>query len=549
MAEKIQARIPAGMRDILPEQMIKRQYVLDVVRAVFEQYGFEPIQTPAIELSETMTGKYGEEAERLIYKTWYGDTPNDELSLRYDLSVPLCRLVAMYPDLPRPFKRYQIAPVWRADRPQKGRYREFFQCDADVVGSPSMLADAEIVAVVYEVLRRLGFTDFTISINNRKILDGIGQYAGVPETLQAGLYRSIDKLDKIGLDGVRRELLMVGMPTEPQQPLQRVARLAIQGKLDVANLREDLAIDNVLDSNLVDAILPTFQNLIREAMSKQIPSGELQAATTQLVGDLASQLRAFYGNQVVVIPDDVVDRLLDLLQIKGPGQDVLDGLTRRLQGQPRAMEGIDDLRSLFNYLSAMGVPDDAYELNFAMVRGLEYYTGPIYETTIRKPKAMPSITGGGRYDDLIGLFASTSYPATGTSFGIERIIDAMDELGMFPSDIGRTTAQVLVTSFGEEMVSASLGLSTQLRQAGINTAMYFDYADRLGDQIGYASAKGIPYVVILGPDEWAAGQATIRRLGQTAEESEQRTVRLDDAADTILNWYGEYTEGQQGKES
>jgi histidyl-tRNA synthetase len=540
MPEKIQARIPAGMRDILPEQMIKRQYVLDVVRAVFEQFGFEPLQTPAIELSETLTGKYGEEAERLIYKTWYGDTLSDELSLRYDLSVPLCRLVAMYPDLPRPFKRYQIAPVWRADRPQKGRYREFYQCDADSVGSSSMLADAEIIAVVYEVLRRLGFTDFTISINNRKILDGIGQYTGVPETLQAGLYRSIDKLDKIGLGGVRRELLMVGMPTGPQQPLQRVARLAIQGKFDVANLREGLLAQNAgesaLDSRLVDAILPTFQNLIREAMSKQIPTGELQAVTAQLVGDLASQLRAFYGDQVVVIPDIVVDQLLDLLQINGLAKDVLDGLTKRLQGQPRAMEGIGELRLMFDYLSSMGVPDDAYELNFAMVRGLEYYTGPIYETTIRKPKAMPSITGGGRYDELIGLFASTSYPATGTSFGIERIIDAMDELGMFPSDIGRTTAQVLVTSFGEEMVNASLGLATHLRQVGINTTMYFDCADRLGDQIGYASAKGIPYVIILGTNEWAAGQATIRRLGQTAEESEQRTVRLDDVADTIRLW-------------
>jgi histidyl-tRNA synthetase len=184
----------------------------------------------------------------------------------------------------------------------------------------------------------------------------------------------------------------------------------------------------------------------------------------------------------------------------------------------------------------MGIPDAAYELNFAMVRGLEYYTGPIYETTIRKPKAMPSITGGGRYDELIGLFASSSYPATGTSFGIERIIDAMDELNMFPSEIGRTTAQVLVTSFGKGMTNASLGLATQLRQAGICTAMYFDYEERLGDQIGYASAKGIPFVIIVGPDEWAAGQATIRKLGQTADESEQRTVSLDAVVNTITGW-------------
>src|SRR5689334_7955707 len=226
MANKVAPRLPAGMRDILPEQMIKRQYVLDVVRSVFEEFGFEPLQTPAIELSETLLGKYGEDAEKLIFKTWYGDQPSGDLSLRYDLSVPLCRIVAMYPDLPKPFKRYQISPVWRAERPQKGRYREFYQCDVDIVGSDSMAADAEVVAVVYEILRRLGFSDVTVSINNRKILDGIGQYAGVPEALQPGLYRSIDKYDKIGLEGVRRELLMVGVPTEPQQGYLKIVREA-----------------------------------------------------------------------------------------------------------------------------------------------------------------------------------------------------------------------------------------------------------------------------------------------------------------------------------
>jgi histidyl-tRNA synthetase len=237
MTEQAPARIPAGMRDILPEQMLKRQYVLDTVRAVFETFGFEPLQTSAIELAETLLGKYGEDAERLIYRAWYGNAPGGEYALRYDLSVPLARFAAMNPDLPRPFKRYQIAPVWRADRPQKGRYREFYQCDADIVGSESMLADAEIVAVMVEVFKRLGFTDYVTAINNRKILDGIGQYAGVPESLQPGLYRSIDKLDKIGLDGVQRELLMVGVPTAPREPLQRTARLAIQGKIELGGLR------------------------------------------------------------------------------------------------------------------------------------------------------------------------------------------------------------------------------------------------------------------------------------------------------------------------
>src|SRR5437660_11232412 len=213
IANKIEPRVPRGMRDILPERMIRRQYVIDVIREVFEEFGFEPLQTPAIELSETLMGKYGPDAERLIYSANY---PNgkDPLSLRYDLSVPLCRVVAMYPELPKPFKRYQIAPVWRAERPQKGRYREFYQCDVDTVGSASMLADAENVNVIYEVLRRLGFKKFVVNINDRRILTGIGQCSGVPEELLGGLYRSIDKLEKIGLDGVREELRRNEIPDD-----------------------------------------------------------------------------------------------------------------------------------------------------------------------------------------------------------------------------------------------------------------------------------------------------------------------------------------------
>jgi histidyl-tRNA synthetase len=541
MAEKVPPRIPAGMRDILPESMLKRQYVIDVVRGVFEEFGFDPLQTSAIELTETMTGKYGEDAERLIYKAWYGDTPGDEFSLRYDLSVPLSRVVAMYPELPRPFKRYQIAPVWRADRPQKGRYREFFQCDADTVGPSSMLADAEIVAVMYEVLVRLGFGDFTVAINNRKILDGIGQYAGVPASLQPGLYRSIDKLDKIGLDGVRQELLTVGLPDEPRQPLQRVARLAIQGKLAPDELRDRLVGSpdeggEGLDAALVNEVLAPMQNLIQGAIEQDVPSGRLQAVTNQLVNELAPQLRAYYGAQVDIIPEDAVARLLDLLQITGPTVEVLDDLAAQLADYPRAMEGIDELRALFGFLDVLGVPESAYEISFAMVRGLEYYTGPIFETTIRKPKAMPSIIGGGRYDELIGMFSDVSYPATGTSFGIERIIDAMDELDMFPPDIRSTTAEVLVTIFNAGTADDSLKAATMLRQAGIRTTTYFDPDARLGEQIGYASAKGIPFVVILGPDEIAAEQATVRRLGETREESEQRVVPLPGLVDALRNW-------------
>lgn len=534
MPEKVTPRLPAGMRDILPTQMIKRQYVLDVVRSVFEQFGFEPLQTPAIELTETVSGKYGEDAERLIFRTWYGEEPGSELSLRYDLSVPLSRVAAMYPDLPRPFKRYQIAPVWRADRPQKGRYREFYQCDVDIVGTTSMLADAEVVAIIYTVLNRLGFSEFTISINNRKLLDGIGEYAGVPQALAAGLYRSIDKLDKIGLDGVRQELLMVGVPTDPKEPLQRGARLVIQGKLQPADLRANLL--ESLDPRLVDTVLEPMQARIQDTINRQVPSGQLQAETMQLVNDLAPGLRSYYGSQADIIPEEVVDRLLDLLQVSGQPQQVLADLASRLADYPRAMEGIQELRDLFRYLDALAVPESAYRLNFAMVRGLEYYTGPIFETTVEKPKAMPSITGGGRYDELIGVFSTVSYPAVGTTLGIERIIDAMEELDMFPPEIRATTAEVLVSVFNPETADASLEVASLLRAAGINTTLYFDASDSLRDQIGYASTKSIPFVVIIGTDEIAANQVTVRRLGATAKESEQRTISRSDLATTIRNW-------------
>lgn len=538
MPEKVQPRLPAGMRDILPEQMIKRQYVLDTVRSVFEEYGFEPLQTPAIELSETLLGKYGEDAERLIFKSWYGDTPGGDLSLRYDLSVPLCRVVGMYPELPRPFKRYQMAPVWRADRPQKGRYREFYQCDVDIVGSDSMLADAEIVAVMVAVFKRLGFEDVTIAINNRKLLDGIGEFAGVPENLQAGLYRSIDKLDKIGLEGVRRELLMVGVPAGISQPIQRVARLGIQGKLPLAELAKNLAAaeEYPFDAKLIARLTGPLQKLIEEAIAQNIAPGELQAATASLVGALALEIRAGLGEAAEVIPEEVVDRLLDLLQLTGQPGEILAGLATRMEGIPRAEEGINELSSLFRYLAALGVPEDVVRLNFAMVRGLEYYTGPIFETTVEKPKAMPSITGGGRYDNLIGLFSPVSYPATGTSLGIERIIDVMDELDMFPEGLGSTTAQALVTLFSDNTVEASLGVAALLREAGVNTALYFDYSGGLRDQIGYASAKGIPFVIVIGPDEVEKGEVTIRKLGETAKDSEQRTVRRADLVKTLQGW-------------
>ena len=439
MATFIRPRVPRGMRDILPEQMIRRQYVIDVIRDVFEEFGFEPLQTPALELSEVLTGKYGPDAEKLIYQAGHVGGKED-ISLRYDLSVPLCRVVAMHPQLPKPFKRYQIDPVWRAERPQKGRYRQFFQCDADTVGTESMLADAENVNLIYQVLIRLGFEQFEININDRKLITGIGQFAGVPDEQLGGLYRSIDKLDKIGLAGVRDELA---------------------------------------------------------------------------------------ENQ---IPEPVIEKLLALLQIEGDSAAVLNALSEQLGDSEVAKEGIAELEELNGYLTTLGVPDEFYRVNVSMVRGLEYYTGPIYETVVEEPK-IGSITGGGRYDELIGSFSKQGYPATGTSFGIERIIDVMEEFDMFPAAVGKTVTQVLVTVFDAELAQESLKLATLLRQDGIRTEVYCR-STRLSAQIKYADTKGIPYAVILGSDELESGKVAIRNLASR----EQQIVPREELVKHIQRW-------------
>jgi histidyl-tRNA synthetase len=437
--KKVVPRVPRGMRDILPQQMIQREYVTGVIRGVFEEFGFEPLQTPALELEETLLGKYGPDAERLMYSAGHREG-KEKLSLRYDLSVPLSRVVAQYPDLIKPFKRYQIAPVWRAERPQKGRYREFYQCDADTVGSASMLADAETLDLTYEILARLGFKQFVMNVNDRKLLNGIGQYAGVPDEQLGGLYRSIDKLDKIGLEGVE---------------------------------------------------------------------GELRKNS---------------------IPEEATRRLLDLLQIEGTNQEILARLRVVLAGYPEAMQGIAELGEILEYLPALGVPERFYQVVPSMVRGLEYYTGPIFETVVEEPK-IGSITGGGRFDNLAGMFMPRSLPATGTTIGIERIVDVMEELQMFPPGVGRTVSQVLVTRFGPALVAESLRLAHELRMEGLKAEMYFE-DDSLARQVRYADRKGIPYVAIVGPDEVAAGQVALRDLARQRQVS----VARREAAAQVRAW-------------
>ena len=435
VASKITPRLPKGMRDFLPQDMLRRRFVVETVRSVFEEFGFEPLDTPVLELEETLLGKYGPEAEKLIYFAHHPEG-RERLALRYDLSVPLSRVMAMHQDLAKPFRRYQISPVWRAERPQRGRYREFYQCDVDIVGSARMLADAEILGVIDAVLSRLGFTDFAVKMNNRKILNGIGRFSGVPEGSLGSLYRAIDKLEKIGAEGAEEEL-----------------------------------------------------------RQHQIPP----AATRRVLG---------------------------LLEIRGDNRLVLAQLRARLESDEEAAEGLAELDEILSHLEAMGAPPARYRVEFTMVRGLEYYTGPIYETFVERP-AIGSLTGGGRYDRLIGLFMPRSLPATGTTIGIERILDVMQEFGMFPGE-EKSVVQVLMTVFSQDLLGKSLHLASLLRRAGVKTEVFLE-AKKLTDQLRYAQEKGVPFVAILGPKEVEAELVTIKSL----RDGTQRDVAWSKAAEMI----------------
>lgn len=428
MAQKIEPRIFKGARDFLPPQMVRRNYVINIIKTVFEKYGFEPLETPAIELWETLAGKYGDEGDRLIYR--FTDRGDREVGLRYDLTVPLSRVVAMYPQIPKPFKRYQIQPVWRADRPQKGRFREFYQCDVDIVGSASMLADAEIIAIIYEILTTLRFEEFTIRINSRKVLSGMVEVSGASMEKEFDIYRAIDKLDKIGFEGVTEEL------------------------------------------------------------------------------------------RKLVIPEEAVGRLLDLLKIEGTSTQRLHTAAGLLAESAVGQQGLAELTALFQYLAHYQIPDSCYAFDICLARGLDYYTGPIYETVVEKPH-IGSITGGGRYDNLIGLFSGQNQPATGSSVGLERIITVMEELEMFPPHLN-TSTRVLVTVFNEELLPYSIQIAGELRQAGINTDLYTG-ASKLRGQFGLANDKNIPLVVVAGPDEQAQGRVNVKNMAS----GEQQTVPLD----------------------
>ena len=441
MAQK--PSIPKGTRDFGPQEMARRNYIFDTIREVYSLYGFQQIETPAMENLSTLMGKYGEEGDKLLFKILNsGDflrdvKPDDfadgatghlaaqlcEKGLRYDLTVPFARYVVQHrEELALPFRRYQIQPVWRADRPQKGRYREFYQCDADVVGSDSLLNEVELMQIIDEVFRRLKIR-VCIKINNRKILSGIAEMIGQADKI-VDITVAIDKLDKIGLDAVNAELAEDG------------------------------------------------------------------------------------------IPADAIERLQPIIKLSGSNDEKIATMRRVLADSETGMKGIDEVEFVLNTLASSPL-DAQVELDLTLARGLNYYTGCIFEVKALDVQ-IGSITGGGRYDNLTGIFGMPGLSGVGISFGADRIYDVLNQLDLYPEAV-TTATQVLFINFGPSETAYCLPIVTRARRAGIRCEMYPDAA-KMKKQMQYANQKQIPYVALAGESEIAAQRITLKNMA-TGEQS------------------------------
>jgi len=456
--------IPKGTRDFGPVEMAKRNYIFNTIRAVYELYGFQQIETPAQETLQTLMGKYGEEGDKLLFKVLNsGDflskftseelsTLNSQLStkvaaklcekgLRYDLTVPFARYVVMHRDeLQLPFKRYQVQPVWRADRPQKGRYREFYQFDGDVVGSDSLLNEVELMQIVDEVFRRLGVR-VEIKINNRKILTGIAEVIGAADKI-VDITVAIDKLDKIGIDNVNAELREDGLTEEQIQKLQPI------------------------------------------------------------------------------------------IQLQGTNDEKLATIAEVLKDSETGLKGIEEVKFILSTLTSSILHlTSSISLDLTLARGLNYYTGAIFEVKALDVE-MGSISGGGRYDNLTGIFGMPGLSGVGISFGVDRIYDVLNTLDLYPKD-SLTTTQVLFINFGEQETAYCLPIISQVRAQGIRAEIYPDAA-KMKKQMSYANAKHIPFVVLAGENEMNAGKVTLKNM-ETGDQSLLSTKELIEKIKKLKN--------------
>ncbi|MHA1506564.1 MAG: histidine--tRNA ligase [Candidatus Asgardarchaeia archaeon] len=423
-----------GMRDFLPEDMIKRQYVFEKIRSVFERFGFQPLETPAVEYLEILTAKSGKDVERQIYR--FKDLGERWVGLRFDLTVPLARVIASNPVFRRPFKRYCISRVWRYEKPQYGRYREFWQADVDIVGVKDPIADSEVLATAIFALRELGLKDFIVKVNNRKILESLCEEVGIKdEKKKLEVFRIIDKLDRFGQEGVRRSLSEVG------------------------------------------------------------------------------------------IDDKSIDTIMDAIGVKGKGVEPLSLIEEMVSDSNESFfEGKEELEKMFEYLEYYGLRDDVV-FDASLARGLDYYTGNIFEVYLSGYERM-SISGGGRYDKLIGIFCGRDIPAVGISLGVERIIDLMDKMNLFKLPKRKTSVLVCYTK--EELLGDAIRFAMKMRKEGLNAD--FDLLGRkLKDSLSYADKEGIPFLVILGEKEMEEGKVVLRYMMEKVQE----TMSFDECLERI----------------
>ena len=446
MAQK--PSIPKGTRDFSPEEMMRRTHIFDTIKGVFRLFGYAPLETPSMENLSTLLGKYGDEGDKLLFKILnsgdYGAKLSDEelrqaskiceKGLRYDLTVPFARYVVQHQnEIVFPFKRYQIQPVWRADRPQKGRYREFYQCDVDVIGSKSLLSEVELVDIVARVFSKLGIS-VTLKMNNRKILYGIAESIGHADKMM-DITVAIDKLDKIGLDNVKNELRERG------------------------------------------------------------------------------------------IDDEAINKLQPILELSGANDEKLETLSNVIGGSETGVLGIEEMRTIFAGVAKAGIALTP-ELDLSLARGLNYYTGAIFEVKANDYQ-IGSISGGGRYDDLTGIFGMPGMSGVGISFGADRIYDVMLGLNLFPEELACST-KVFFVNLGKAEEEAAMPIISQLRDNGIATEIYPESA-KMKKQMEYANRRGIPYVVIIGSNELERGVATIKNM----RSGEQMEVSLNDIASVL----------------
>jgi len=445
------------MRDFLPEDVRKREYVIGVIKDVYERYGFEPLETPAVENIETLMGKYGDEGNQLIFKILkrgvHEGSGEADLALRYDLTVPLARVVAEYRDkLPKFFKRYQIQPVWRADRPARGRFREFYQCDVDVLGSRSMIVEAEICGAASEVLTKLGFNDFCVRLNHRMVLTGILGVAGVALEKHEPALVALDKLDKIGSDGVKNEFATRG-----------------------------------IDKTAGDRLLSFFSVL----------------SSLEKAADIAAE-----DKPVQALNKAVLGRIVEFVKDNELGA-----------------KGVDELQSILDYAETMGI-SNRVKIDPTLARGLSYYTGAIMEMNVKDLAG--SLGGGGRYDDLVGMFLGQDIPACGFSLGLERILVVMSERNMFPAQVASAPADVMVSIWDDEHISESMALAQELRSANLRVDLYPE-SDKLGKQFKFASLRSVPFVAVIGDDERAKGEVAVKDM----RTGEQHEVKRGEVAEFI----------------